>query len=581
MERLEAKQVRGHTYYYYSRWAKVDGKCRRVWQKYLGKLHDIVKAADGNGPAPLWAEVFQWGLPEALWRECCRADLVALVDRHCPKRKQGLSIGQYVAIAALNRAICPSSKRSMWDWFSQTVLVRHWPEAAADRLRSQRFWDHMDQIDAQEIAAIWQSLLHGVVRREHLDLASVSYDGTNFYTFIDTFNSRCRLACRGKNKQGRDNLRQVSYALFCCADGHLPLFYDVYEGNRNDAKQFPLMLERFHRFFRQLAGPDGPLPETTVIFDKGNNSADNFRLLDRLALQFVGSVKQGEHPELAAVSSGDPRFRAAGPRLEGTKSFRVHKSVAGRQRVLVVTYNQNLFEAQWLTLQNDLAKATAKLAALRQRLEDRRAGLIKGGQAPTMASVSQQCKAILRRQHLKEVISVTVVEAAAGLPRLHYALATHALQNVAETALGKTILISNREEWPDERIIEAYRSQFIIEGVFKGVKDRDTGTWWPLHHWTDAKIRVHALYCTMALLLRALLWRRICQAGVHLPLKRLLTELNDIREVVNIYPRKRGQRVEHRQTVLSKRSEVQEQLMRILGLGQEGELHVRVTDASS
>jgi hypothetical protein len=31
MERLEAKQINGHTYYYYSKWAKVDGKCRRVW----------------------------------------------------------------------------------------------------------------------------------------------------------------------------------------------------------------------------------------------------------------------------------------------------------------------------------------------------------------------------------------------------------------------------------------------------------------------------------------------------------------------------------------------------------------------
>jgi transposase len=78
-----------------------------------------------------------------------------------------------------------------------------------------------------------------VVKREQIDLSSLLYDGTNFYTFIDTFNVRCEIAKRGKNKQGRSNLRQVSYALFCCSDGHLPLFYDVYEGNRNDARQFP------------------------------------------------------------------------------------------------------------------------------------------------------------------------------------------------------------------------------------------------------------------------------------------------------------------------------------------------------
>ena len=53
MERLEAKQVKGHTYYYYSKWAWVDNRCRRVWQKYLGKLEDIVAAVHEGGPAPV------------------------------------------------------------------------------------------------------------------------------------------------------------------------------------------------------------------------------------------------------------------------------------------------------------------------------------------------------------------------------------------------------------------------------------------------------------------------------------------------------------------------------------------------
>ena len=42
MERLEAKKINGHTYYYYSGWGWVNGKCRRLWQKYLEKLEDIV-----------------------------------------------------------------------------------------------------------------------------------------------------------------------------------------------------------------------------------------------------------------------------------------------------------------------------------------------------------------------------------------------------------------------------------------------------------------------------------------------------------------------------------------------------------
>src|SRR5437899_10565139 len=47
------------------------------------------------------------------------------------------------------------------------------------------------------------------------------------------------------------------------------------------------------------------------------------------------------------------------------------------------------------------------------------------------------------------------------------------------------------------------------------MKDRHIGAWWPLHHWTDSKIQVHGLYCTIAVLLRALLWRRARQAGLR------------------------------------------------------------------
>lgn len=572
MERLETKQVSGHTYYYYSRWAKVDGKCRRVWQKYLGKLQDIVQAVEGGGPAPQYAEVFQWGLPQALWNETCRAEVVSHVDRECPKRNQGLSTGEYLAIAALNRAICARSKRALWDWFSQTTLLRHFPQANASRLTSQQFWNHMDRISETSCGNIWRNMLRGVLEREDISLESICYDGTNFYTFIDTFNMRCDLARRGKNKQGRANLRQVSYALFCSEDGQLPLFYDLYEGNRNDAKQFPRMLRAFHAFLKQIAGPEAPLPETTLIFDKGNNSKDNFALVDELDLKFVGSVKPDEHKDLAEIPNDDPRFVDCGSaRLEGTKAFGTTKTVYGRERTVVVTYNQNLFDAQWRTIQNDLAKAFETLSAMRQRLEDRRSGILRGGQAPTVANVEKQCREALSRQHLKALVPYTVDADEQGIPRLHYELDSAALDRLCNTYLGKNILITNRHAWQQEKIILAYRSQFLIEDVFKEIKDRSIGSWWPMHHWTDSKIRVHGLYCTVAILLRGLALRRVHRARINISMKRLLAELDGIREVINVYPRKRSQRTARQQTVLTKTNELQDRLLSVLGLNKPDE----------
>ena len=231
MERLEKKRINGHSYYYYSKWAWVGGRCRRLWQKYLGKPQDILHAVEGSGPTPTYAEVFHFGLSETLAKECRVAQLIDKVDAHCPKRQQGMSVGAYLAIAALNRAMEPLSKSAMFDWLATTTLRRHFPNASKTALASQRFWDHMGRLDTDTIRTIWKDILSGVITREAIPLESVCYDGTNFYTFIDTFNARCSVAKRGKNKQGRSNLRQVNYALFCEANSQVPLYYENYEGN--------------------------------------------------------------------------------------------------------------------------------------------------------------------------------------------------------------------------------------------------------------------------------------------------------------------------------------------------------------
>ena len=47
---------------------------------------------------------------------------------------------------------------------------------------------------------------------------------------------------------------------------------------------------------------------------------------------------------------------------------------------------------------------------------------------------------------------------------------------------------------------------------------------------------------------------------------RLLSELDDIREVVNIYRKKRGQTTNRTQTVLTQTSDLQNRIMKVPGL---------------
>ena len=513
MERLEAKKINGKTYYYYAKWGWVNGKCRRLWQKYLGKAGDIVKKATEKKEieSPESAEIFRWGLSEAINKECNIAGVITETDLICNKREQGLSVGEYLAIAAMNRAMQATSKRGMWEWFSKTSLIRYFPKATESLLDSQRFWDHMKKITSHNRLAIWKNIITKVIEREKINLSAVSYDGTNFYTFIDTFNSRCEITKRGKNKQGRSNLRQVSYALFCCSDGHIPLFYDVYDGNRNDAKQFQQIICKFEKFFKEISQGEVIKKATTFIFDKGNNSKANFELIDKLQLHYVGSVKLGEHIELAKISNKSDKFKSC-PNLDGTKAFRVKKIVYNKKRILVIGYNENLFNAQWMTLQNDIEKASEELSELKKKLSDRNAGIITQGKAPTKDSIEQQAKNSLKRPFLKEIISFKVDTSKNNFLLLSYEINQKKLEEISDTYLGKTIILTDQEDRTDEKIIETYRSQYIVEDVFKEMKDRTTGSWWPLHHWTDNNIHLHGLYCTIALLLKGLIARRVKKA---------------------------------------------------------------------
>jgi len=564
-ERLEPKKIGRHTYYYYSAWGWKNGRCRRLWQKYLGRLQDIVKAVEGGGPSPAYAEVFEFGLTEALWREIERRQMIQSIDQLCPKREQGLSLGEYLAIAATNRAMDPVSKRGMWEWFSSTTLLRRLAHATPEALNSQRFWDHMKRVTRDGARQIWQKIIGNVFAGEPLKGADVSYDGTNFYTFISTFNIRSELAQRGKGKQGRNNLRQVSYALFCTRTGGLPLFYDVYEGNFNDARQFPLMCTAFAEFMAELTGRRPEEPETTLIFDKGNNSLANIELLDDLKFRFIGSLKLDEHRDLAEISNGDERFTACQlPDLADLKAFELAKTIYGKTRRVVVVYNQELFDCQWKTLSTDLDKALEALAELKQRLDDRAQGIITGGQAPTKESVLKQCDHIRSRQYLKQLLRVTLT-ARRKAPRLRYDTDIEALARLADTYLGKKLIVSNDPARTAEELIQAYHSQYVIEHVFKEMKDRKTGCWWPLNHWTDSQVRVHGLYCTIAVLLRALTRQRLQRAGIQLSVPRMLKELSDIREVVNVFPAK-GRRHQRLQAVLSRTNEVQRRMVAALDL---------------
>jgi transposase len=564
MAYLTRKVVKGITYYFAEEKERRDGKSRRKWQKYLGSLDKIIEAVEGAPQKPDYAEIFQLGAPAAYLYASQQIKMIQTLDAVFPKRNQGPSIGFYLTLAAINRGIEAVSKRSMWSWFQDTILLRAFPEANKSSLSSQRFWDNMSAITENRMKEAWTKIIDCVLEQEKIDLSCASYDGTNFYSFIGSFNTRCTIAKRGKNKQGRNDLRQINYALFCTRNDHFPLYFDVFEGNRHDSKEFNVVIDNFFKTFQaKVPKKEG----MTIVFDKGNNSDENLKkFIQGSGFHFVGSIKPDDHKDLALISNSDKCFKPLShPRLDQVKAFRTIKNIYGKELTVVVTFNNNLYSSQVQSINNEINKTLGKLAVIAGKLDDRIAGRVTKGKKPTCASIKSQVSTALSGQHMKKLIKTTIVEHN-DIPMLTYSMDTDEFAKLADTYLGKNIIITDNHSWDTEDIVITYRSQYIIEDVFRQMKDRKTGAWWPMYHWTDNMIRTHGFYCSLSLLLRALIMKRVKDSGMPMSINRLNDKLSGIREVINIFPKKKNK--QQTQTVVSKLDNTQKRLFELFDMKQ-------------
>ena len=528
MASIVKKIKKGKAYYYAVESARVEGKPRIVWQKYLGAIEAMVKRAEQSKPAkPKETVIFEAGGVAALLYVAQRLGLMDLINEQVPKRDQGPSVGHYMLLAALNRALDPCSKLAIGDWYEQTILRRLWrfPKSA---FSSQRFWDHMDLVSDKAIDAVQDRLAKRIEAEFGREEKTLFYDTTNFFTFISTVNDRNHIAQRGRSKAKRHDLRQVGLALLVTGDYQIPLFHRVYAGNVVDATLFPSLVKEMLTRHQRIMGGAG---DATLVFDKGNVSDEAMERIVVSNQHFVAALSAGRAERLLAVplSEFEPM-----PGLPGTRAHATQETIWGKQLQAVVVYTESFFTQQLNGVTHNLVKRQKKLADLEKGLIKWRTGKQRG-KKPTLRGVKAGVNGILSPQFMKDLFEYKVEEEK-GLPRLQYSLNHAALERLTQTRLGRTVLVSDRREWKPQEVINAYRGLAGVEESFKNMKNTDFLHWQPAYHWTDQKLVVHGFYCVLALTLASLAHKVAAQAGMELSLHEMLKELTAIREVAVIYP---------------------------------------------
>jgi transposase len=567
MASLIKKTIRGRAYYYARECRRVNGKPTIVWQKYLGRADDLIAALVPSRPATQpparrrEAIITEFGAVVALYDLAQQLQLRDHIDRHVPKAGPGPSVGTYLLLAAINRCVAPCSKVRLARWFEATAL-RRILDVRPQQLTSQRFWDHMARVSPRAIELIERDLTAHLVRHFEIDVRRVLFDATNFFTFIDTFNSRCALAQRGKSKEGRAALRIVGLALLVTADFHIPLFHRTYPGNQPDGPTFAGLTAELIERHRLIAGQ---VESVTLIFDKGNCSADNLRAVEESPYHFISSLVPTYHPELLKIPAR--RFRSLeADGLPGVRTYRTTQEIFGVERTVVMTYTEALFVAQSRTLLREIAKRQHQLDELRARLVRHQKGEVRGGKRPTMAGVRKTIDGYLKARHMKELFEIRLDEHG-GVPVLTYHFRTAAWRELQRTLLGKTILFTDQASWSDAEIVRGYRGQHQAESAFRCLKSPHHVSLRPQHHWTDQKIRVHVFYCVLALLLCSLLRRQLHRRGIDRSIPALLEDLGRIREVGILTPGRSEGEPPQLEMAVSRLTKEQRRLYDALDLG--------------
>jgi transposase len=529
MPSLQDYAVRGKRY-----WRIVEsyrderGRPRIRVVRHLGtaqKLLDRLSEAPGR---PLFAEERDFGATAALWDTAQQLDIIGTIDGHAPKRDQGTSVGTYILLATLNRAISPTSKCKLASWYRDTILVRLLP-LRAPALRSQRFWDHMNYLDEPVLAEIENDITRRVVEGLNVDLRALFYDTTNFDTFLSSDNP-AELAQRGHAKSKRTDLRIVGLALLVSWDFHIPLFSKAYEGNQNDSVTFSQVLDDLiarYQMFKEKC------QSITLVFDKGNNSEENIQALEGSPYHFIGSLVPAQHQDLLDIPL--ERFRyLKDPLFEGVRVHRTEKEIFGQKRTIVITRSRALLQGQVRGIRQHLAKKLKALHDLQKRVARSHECGWKG-KPYTEESLQKNLDKIVSGQYIADFLWGKVTRKHGRLG-IEFGTDENAYNELKRRVLGKRILFTDREDLTDEEIIFGYRGQHHVERAFRDMKDPYFISFSPAHHWTDQMLRVHAFYCVLALTLVSLLHRRVHQAGINISQSRLMQQLKRIKEITNYYP---------------------------------------------
>jgi transposase len=525
MATIRKQKVGKYTYWQIVESKRINGKPRPFVLMHLGTAEKLLQRLS-KGPLKRKIKSWSHGAVFALWNLAQNMEIVSLFkSSFSPQKRHGLSVGSYLLMGGIHRAVKPGSKRAFGDWAKKTTL----PQIVGFdpmKIESQDFWDQMDTVTEEQMEQVEKDLTIILKENGLLSPSLLFYDTTNFFTFIDSNNKKTKLAKRGKNKQKRNDLRQFGLAQVVTKEFLIPICSEVYEGNQPDSNIFIPQVTRLRKKLEEL---HYQIEEFTIVFDKGNNSKKNFAELDKMEFPYVASLTPSHHEDLINIPIW--RYYTVAVGEKKIRCYRTKKLIWGKERTVVLYLSEILKEGQIRGLEQELGKKYQQLQKLKDELNSPKA------KPRDLDVLKRKIKNILLGERGVFLIDVEIKKRRRGFFDISWELDELAYDWVTKVLFGKRLLVTCRQEWTEEEIIAAYQGQSHVERIFKHFKNPYHHLVRRQYHWTDQKIKVHTFLCLSGFLLSQLLWKKAQQAGKIFSIEKLLDRLSEVRmaEIITLY----------------------------------------------
>jgi transposase len=446
-------------------------------------------------------------------------------------------------VLVLGRRCEPSSELHLAERFYESSALADLLGVPAEKVNEDRLYRALDALLPHK-KALEKHLKEKLGELFELDYDLLLYDVTS--TYFEGEAERNPLAVRGYSRDHRPDCKQVNLALVVSRCG-MPLGYEVFAGNRNDATTLEEMVEHIEGLYGRA--------NRIWVMDRGMVSEDNVEFLREGGRRYIiGTAKNSLRKFERELRATDWKQVHAGlevrlvPAPGGEEVFILCRS-AERQ-----TKEQAMHERFENRVVEGLEKIAVSCQKRRQKpgVIERRVGRLLG-----------------RNTRAASLFEVRVEQDAAGYAQLRWGRSER-WREWARLSEGCYVLRSNVTDWTPEELWRAYIQLTEAEAAFR-IHKTDLQLR-PVWHQRQDRVEAHILVCFLAYVLWKALAATCRQVGLGDEPRQVFEALAEIALVDVVLPTRHG--ITIRKRCVSKPTEHQAILLQHLGLALPSALKV-------